>query len=511
MLAFSYTSLLEVGNGMEMNLAILLTVCLFYLLTRSPVRPVHLIFGWIVATVLLATRFESPLLLAMLAIGLYFDGDRRPTDPLIAPYFSSQHARWSSFALLELWRHHEFGIWMPNTVYAKEWPPYSRWHGKKSLALWVAATITAVEIIFNMISIPLLLTLAVAANRLRRKRRQLRITPLRQQCSLDTDSSRRGNRVDHRQGLGLSRENGRACASLSFDCHRRCVQKRAGQPVAPGSVTARDGCLAAFLWLIVAAYASKPSTSIEYVRQIGLGADAIRTALREPGLIVLLPDVGGSSLYNEHLRILDSALLSNPELAKQGWVHFAEFFNSVRPDVFETHRNWASYQGAYTSKLLNNYSIVGAAGQRFFVRNDLFARLLANHGGKIVPVETSSSCLGGPLPADIAFSRSRKTCFVLTPDRFHSPLMHRSRSSSPPCLLHFPHGSFYLDDTVRRSSFQEYVSNVADPSSSPYSPLSITMDRRNRHHLLSLATDLAARHGAATPKQKACQGRAQQA
>ncbi len=170
MLAFSYTSLLEVGNGMEMNLAMLLMVLLFYLLTRTPVRPVHLIFGWIVATTLLLTRFESPLLLAMLAIGLYFDGEQRPNRPSHRALFLLAACTLVSFGLIELWRHHEFGIWMPNTVYAKEWPPYSRWHGKKSLALWVGATITAIEVIFNMISIPLLLMLVVVANRLARKR-----------------------------------------------------------------------------------------------------------------------------------------------------------------------------------------------------------------------------------------------------------------------------------------------------------------------------------------------------
>lgn len=416
MLAFSYTSMLEIGNGMEMNLAILLTVCLFYLLTRSPVRPHHLVLGWIVATVLLATRFESPLLLAMLAIGLYLDGDRRHDRPSHRALFLLAACTLASFALLELWRHHEFGMWMPNTVYAKEWPPYSRWHGKKSLNLWVAASITAVEIIFNMISIPLLLTLAVAANQLRRK--HANFASLRCVSKAVWTLTAAAVAIAWITGKDWGypgRMVGPALPFLLIAMVAVCKSALANRShlalLLRGMVASQI-----VLWLIVAAYASKPSASIEYVRQIGLGADAIRTALREPGLIVLLPDVGGSSLYNEHLRILDSALLSNPELAKQGWVHFAEYFNSVRPDVFETHANWASYQGAYTSKLLHNYSIVGAAGQRFFVRNDLFARLLANHGGKIVPVETSSSCLGGPLPADIAFSRSRKTCFVLTPD-----------------------------------------------------------------------------------------------
>jgi hypothetical protein len=115
------------------------------------------------------------------------------------------------------------------------------------------------------------------------------------------------------------------------------------------------------------------------------------------------------------LRILDSALLSNPELAKRGWSFFGEYFHKMRPDVFETHSIWASYQRAYDSDLLNDYSVVGANGKRFFVRNDLYAKLLSGEDGKVLPVDASSSCLGGPDPADIAFSRSRKVCLALEP------------------------------------------------------------------------------------------------
>lgn len=413
MLAFSCMSLREIDNGMEMNLAVLLTVLLFYLLTRAHLGPGHLVLGWVVASVLLATRFESPLLLAMLGIGLYFDGDGRQDRPSHRALFLLALCILASFAMLELWRHQEFGIWMPNTVYAKEWPPYSRWHGEKSLTLWVAASITAMQIIFTIVGIPLLLMLAVAANRLRRKKPAV------------TSLSRVSNAVWTLTAAAFAiawitgkdwgypgRMVGPALPFLLIAIVAVCKSSLNNRAHLNLLLRAMVGSQI-LLWFIVAAYGSNPSISIEHVCRTGDGADAIRTALHQSTLTVLLSDVGGSSLYNEHLRILDSALLSNPELAKQGWSHFAEYFHTARPDVFETHSIWAAYQGAYTTNLLNNYSIVGAAGQRFLVRNDLFARLVANNRGKIVPVETSSSCLGGPLPADIAFSRSRKTCLVL--------------------------------------------------------------------------------------------------
>ncbi len=416
MLAFSYTSLLEIRNGMEMNLAMLLIVLLFYLLTRKSIGPGHLFLAWLVATILLATRFESPLLLAMLAIGLYFDFEQRPNGPSHRVLFLLAACTLVSFGLIELWRHHEFGIWMPNTVYAKEWPPYSRWHGKKSLVLWVAATIITIEVIFTMISIPLLLMLAVVANSLRRKRADF--ASLRRVSNAIWTLTAGALAIAWITGKDWGYPGRMVVPALPFlllamvaVCKSALANRSQLTMLLRGMVVAQ-----AILWLIVAAYGSKPSISIEQVRQVGVGAEDIRTDLQEPTLDVLLPDIGGSSLYNEHLRIFDSALLSNPELAKLGWVYFAKYFDKIHPDVFETHSLWASYQDAYTSNLLDNYSIVGAAGRRFFVRNDLFARLLADHRGKIVPVETSPSCLGGPLPADIAFSRSRKTCLMLFPD-----------------------------------------------------------------------------------------------
>ncbi|MGB8478592.1 MAG: hypothetical protein WCE63_07095 [Acidobacteriaceae bacterium] len=443
MLAFSYASLREVDNGMEMNLALLLTILLFYLLTRAPVGPVHLVLGWVVATVLLATRFESPLLLSMLAMGLYFDGEGRRDRPSHRALFLLAACTLASFGGLELWRHHEFGMWMPNTVYAKEWPPYSRWHGKKSLTLWVAACTTSVEIISTMIGLPLLLTLAVVANRLRRKHADF--ASLRRVSHAVWTLTAAAVAIAWITGKDWGYPGRMVAPALPFlliamvAACKSALDNRAHLTLLLRAMVASQ----VILWLIVAAYGSKPSVSIEHVRQIGLGADAIRTALREPTLVVLLPDAGGSSLYNEHLSVLDSALLSNPQLAQQGWPHFAEYFLTVRPDVFETHSLWATYQEAYTSNLLNNYSIVGAAGQRFFVRNDLISRLLANHRGKFVPVESSSSCLGGPLPADIAFSRSRKTCFVLVPDpsRTHGCIqddVELRHSSSLPSRLVLP-------------------------------------------------------------------------
>ncbi|MGC1783439.1 MAG: hypothetical protein WA708_13025 [Acidobacteriaceae bacterium] len=415
MLAFSYTSFLEVKNGMEMNLAMLLTISLFYVLTRLRGGTGCLIFGWCIATLLLATRFESPLMLLLLAIGLYFDGDHRAGRPSHRGLFILAAGTLVSFGILELWRHHTFGVWMPNTVYAKEWPPYSRWHGQKSLTLWWGESVSAISVLFSALGIPLLIAFVVTANGLLRK--HIEWASLNRVSKAVWTLSFGAFGVAWIIGKDWGYSGRMIVPMLPFlliaiaALCRSALANKARFIHLLGGIVAWQFCL----WFIVVIYASKPTVSIEEVRRYALGADAIRNALHKQTLPVMLPDVGGSALYGEHLRILDSALLSNPELAKHGWSYFGQYFHKTRPDAFETHSLWAIYQNAYNSNLLNDYSIVSANGKRFFVRNDLFAQLLTGKDGKIVPVDASSSCLGGPLPADIAFSRTRKVCLVLEP------------------------------------------------------------------------------------------------
>jgi hypothetical protein len=413
MLAFSYTSFLEVDNGMEMNLAMLLTISLFYILTRFRGGTKCLIFGWFIATLLLATRFESPLMLLFLAIGIFLDGDHREDRPSRRGLFILAAGALVSFGILELWRHHAFGVRMPNTVYAKEWPPYSRWHGRKSLTLWLGESISAITVLLAVLGIPLLTTLVLTVNGLLRR-------------NFDWASLSHVSKAVWTLAFGafvvtwiIGKDWGYAgrmivpmlpflLISIAALCRGSLSNKTRFIPLL-GGIVAWQFCF----WFLVVIYGSKPTVSIEEVRGYALGADAIRGALNKQTLVVMLPDVGGSSLYGEHLRILDSALLSNPELAKRGWSYFREYFQKTMPDLFETHSIWANYQNAYDSDLLNDYSLVSANGKRFFVRNDLYAQLLRNKDGKVLPVDAYLGCLGGPVPADIAFSRTRKACLVL--------------------------------------------------------------------------------------------------
>jgi hypothetical protein len=113
------------------------------------------------------------------------------------------------------------------------------------------------------------------------------------------------------------------------------------------------------------------NATIAFVERIGLAADSVRVAQHRETLTVMISDVGGSALCCERLRIEDSALLTNPVLARTGWKDFAAYFHTVNPDVVETHEPWATLAGIYT--LLGNYSPVMSHGVLLFVRNDVNA------------------------------------------------------------------------------------------------------------------------------------------
>lgn len=132
--------------------------------------------------------------------------------------------------------------------------------------------------------------------------------------------------------------------------------------------------------------------------------------------MAMISDVGASSLCCEQLDIVDSGLLTDRTLARTGWKGFPPYFRKVRPDLVEAHFTWAKEARIYDEDLLDDYSIVTTHGVRFFVRNDLFKKLIEQHAGPVLPVDTVQACmaLNGTSPnKDTQFSISKRTCLVL--------------------------------------------------------------------------------------------------
>lgn len=85
-------------------------------------------------------------------------------------------------------------------------------------------------------------------------------------------------------------------------------------------------------------------------RLTGLTVDAIRSSLNLPTIKVLTPDVGGLGLCCDHLNVLDSGLLTNRFLARQGWAGFDRYLQRTVPDVVTTYEPWSRLSGIYTSR-----------------------------------------------------------------------------------------------------------------------------------------------------------------
>jgi hypothetical protein len=409
-LAFSGPIFTEIQNGMEMNLAALLLLLMFYVL-RSPVaRKGRLTSGWVFGSLLLLTRFESPYWLFFLFAGLWLerDQDRRvPRRDLIV----LAGALVVSFGAIELWRHHQFAMWMPNTVYAKRWMPY---RDASTITAMIRTRVKATAEL--LIVYPGLLLIAIlSVVRLRKKPFQKGVSPGIAVWVLAAGACLFGVTFGANWGYP-GRMISPALPFVVLVLVSICV--KAARPENKTGILWVLVVLQVLTWFVtVTLYKGYGPVSIAAMERKGQGADAIRRALHKESLVVMLPDVGGSSLCCEHLEIVDTGLLTNPYLARHGWPAFKDYFAKVKPDVVETHDMWSQSSNIYGNGSLGAYHIVASNGERFFVRNDLYERLLELKAGETMPVEGVAACLSG-MPGeatriDEAFSRTKGQCLVL--------------------------------------------------------------------------------------------------
>ena len=108
-------SFYEAGNGMEMGLL----AAAFLVLVNELLSPQPRAF-WLAAGVFLAvtTRFEAVVYVALLALGVVSVRGRRAFWVIVA-------ACVGTVLLLSSWRLAVFGDVLPNTFWAKRWPPYA--------------------------------------------------------------------------------------------------------------------------------------------------------------------------------------------------------------------------------------------------------------------------------------------------------------------------------------------------------------------------------------------------
>jgi hypothetical protein len=412
--AYCYASDREMEDGMEMTLAAFLLLLLFHILTRDKERW-RVLYASITSFLLLLTRFEMPFMLGLLFCGFFYATWRNRSRAIpVRDLLKIVAAAVFSFLLIELWRHRVFGEWMPNTVYAKRLVPYSDW---STPAKFIATRLKAINEPILVLAVPLGFAAYAFFRDVGGTKPFLRpgasrfhpaILILALGCFLF------GAMFGHNWG-----HTGRmVSAMLPFlilvivgVCVNAVPDKRLLTQMFVVLLIGHG-----LLWLQQEAVYPVRYGSMDSIESLGLGADSIRTALHLDRMVVMLPDVGASSLCCERLDIVDSGLLADATLTRTGWSGFAPYFRRVRPDLVETYSIWASATNIYTNGLLDDYSIVAADGTRLFLRNDLYAKLLDQHDGQLLPVSMAPACMALDTwnsMEDAQFSLSKRTCIVL--------------------------------------------------------------------------------------------------
>ncbi len=375
----------EAANGMEMGL--LAAACLLVineLLAQEP-RLLLLCGGVFLAV---TTRFEAILYVGLLALGaLLVPGRRR--------FWAIVLSALCTVALLSLLRLALFGDILPNTFWAKRWPPYAafsageRWAGAKELLRFFKAPFVALGIA----ALSGLLSGAGLAGALRSRRPALAIlvAPLVGAVVMGVVTGKHWGYPGRMPYFAfpptlllLS-----ALLSASVTAARRklpAVLAVAAAVLAAGSLvwTVRVSRLGyPHDWLAIARQGTFDVTPHSYAESGQLFRRFVSAArLERP--VILTSDVGGLALCCDEFRIVDLAFLSNRKLAHRGPAAIGEVLGAESPDLVEAHWEWAAalYE---TPSFLAHYAPAFAGSTRLWVRRDVGERIARAGRGCWIP------------------------------------------------------------------------------------------------------------------------------
>jgi hypothetical protein len=380
--------LAEIGAGMEMGLLVASGLALVHALY---IRPSWL-WAALATVVFLTTRFEAALYFAVMLGPLLLRRQWR-TFALMAAFGSTV------FAAEEAWRWATFADWVPNTVHAKMWPPYSGGgliDAIQSRAQALAEPATA--------AVPLLAILAVLA--IGREPAGPRWKPPGPASPVWVVAApvlavEIFGLIAGRNAYGaLGRMQLLALpfvligAGLVFDplprdltgLRRRLILTLAA------ALSIESGAFLSAQTTLTALKTPRPLgddlgvTPANY-RITGTVVDDLRRRLELPSIAFLTPDIGGAALCCDRLRIVDLGMLANRRLARAGYAATAEVLAAERPDVVEAHEVWAKSSGLASLPAFEaGYTPLMAGRTRLYLRNDRAEALLAKGLATACPV-----------------------------------------------------------------------------------------------------------------------------
>ncbi|MGD0837620.1 MAG: hypothetical protein ABSB49_13340 [Polyangia bacterium] len=373
-------SFFEASNGMEMGLlAAAFLLMVNELLSPRP-RMVLLSTGVLLAV---TTRLEALAYLGPLSLSVLLVRDRR--------------AFWAIFLttaaivlVLTSWRLAVFSDFLPNTFWAKRWPPYAEFDALGRLT-------GAVELLrfflLPLIVLEILLRSGFDLTRVLRTQRKaflLLSSPVLGVVLV-------GGMVGKHWGY-----DGRMpyfafplmllLFSLTFSPWVNIKKSKLRIAIAVGACACPlrvsmdsfpSGEMSAALH--GGSFGVSPHTYAETARVFRRFARA--ADLQHP--TVLTPDDGGLALCCDELRVVDLALLSNSRLAHRGYTALSDVLASESPEMIETHKEWSSSGKLYELPYFRaRYLPAFAGGTKLWIRRDVAWTIESRGRGCLLPANT---------------------------------------------------------------------------------------------------------------------------
>ena|GEM_PF-731401 len=363
----------EASNGMEMGL---LAVA-FLVMVNELLRPQPRMF-WLGAGVVLAvtTRFEAVLYVALVALSVVRVPKRRAFWGIVVACVGISLA-------LSIWRWAAFSDVLPNTYWAKRWPPYAafgladRLVGAVELLSFFLVPLVALELLLRLGFDP--------AGALIARRRVLPIlgAPI-------LGSVVMGGLLGKHWGYEgrmpyFAFPSALALLSLVLSSWVNAKKSKVRVAVAVGLCASAIGVSmkgfpsgslrASFEGGTFGVTPRSYAETGRVIRRFVSAADLQRPA-------ILTPDVGGLALECDDFRIVDLAMLSNRRLAHRGPGALAEVLASESPEIVEVHKEWASAGGLYElPRFRAHYVPAFGGGTKLWLREDVAKAIVTTGRG----------------------------------------------------------------------------------------------------------------------------------
>jgi hypothetical protein len=363
----------EAANGMEMGL--LAAACLLIinelLLARARLFP--LCAGVVLAV---TTRFEAGLYVGLLGLAVLSVPGRRAFWAMLATGLVT-------VALLSVWRLATFADVVPNTIWAKLWPPYAALRASDRLA-------GALELPSFFVGPAVALAVAarsgfsLAAVRAARGRALAIVAaPILGAVIMGLLTGRHWGYYGRMPYFAYP--PALLLLSLLFSHWVAAARSRFRIAVAAGAmasavVVSMHGFPS---WALGAAWKGgevgvTPHTYAESARVFRRFAAAAE--LEHPS--ILTADVGGLALCCDEFKIVDFAFLSNRTLARKGPTAIGEVLAAESPDLVEAHWKWTEVGQLYDQPGFRaSYAPAFADGTRLWLRRDVERRIERSRRG----------------------------------------------------------------------------------------------------------------------------------